>query len=588
MAERIFEDRLHEPDPGMSLKGPKVPGQPLPDLPPVAAVRAEAAGHQVSRQSPPAQDEVQNSPEFFQKSQTQNPATPPPAQSHSSDPGYVVADPAVEIAPAGGWAGSLALSFDGNVYTHDPQYTADGAPPKEAPSAEMPAQPATGLYIAILGDPGSAISLRARRWQEISGEVGQQHATDRDVASTSATQWGADLAAASANFACRILVLAVPPGPRDPDPERCDFQKAVGRTMAEVASELQGWLVVVVAPPAAAFFKGSAWRSLRKAQVPGTWRTSTLDLHGLALSLHSRGFASRPLLSESLPSLRRTDLSAVDLLERATRDAVEQLIRTELSQDIGSHLESVHLVESGKVKRHVSRGAVVYDEREQKQIEDERSWAGARDPSRLHDTWPQLWDAMAPIARLLLDARQRHSDLQNLRATLGPKPPRAFPASSLISDLRTRVGQQLGLTASQADEHHWSSPWRYQLVQRVQQLSFYRDLVIGDWLKKGAPMGIRKTVHTGRGAYPLAETIPTRTPEDVQREPPLRNHPSFLDPAGQPRPPGVDLIEGHMNSSFGMLFENRQAASDFLQTPAVSAPLGCVTKEKEGVGSSIV
>ena len=164
MAAETLEDRLHEPDLGTSLKGLKVPWQSLLDLPPVAAVRAEAAGQQVARQSPPVHHRIKtSSPEFSQKSQIPNAAPPPKAQSHFSDHGVVVADPAVEIAPAGIGSGSLAPNFDGNVYTHDPQYTADGAPPKERPSAGMPAQPATGLYLAILGDPGSEISLRTKK-----------------------------------------------------------------------------------------------------------------------------------------------------------------------------------------------------------------------------------------------------------------------------------------------------------------------------------------------------------------------------------------------------------------------------------------
>ena len=67
---------------------------------------------------------------------------------------------------------------------------------------------------------------------------------------------------------------------------------------------------------------------------------------------------------------------------------------------------------------------------------------------------------------------------------------------------------------------------------------------------------------------------------DVRAQPIPSNHASFEAPPGFEEPPGYGVIENHLNAGFGILFRDRKAAEDYLQEPLVTAPLGCVSKQR--------
>ena len=56
------------------------------------------------------------------------------------------------------------------------------------------------------------------------------------------------------------------------------------------------------------------------------------------------------------------------------------------------------------------------------------------------------------------------------------------------------------------------------------------------------------------------------------------NHASFEELHGEEGPPAAKLVEEHLNNNFGLLFETRVAAEDYLKKKTFPAPLGNVTK----------
>jgi len=94
-------------------------------------------------------------------------------------------------------------------------------------------------------------------------------------------------------------------------------------------------------------------------------------------------------------------------------------------------------------------------------------------------------------------------------------------------------------------------------------------------------MGVTVPIAPGKGALPLQEAAASMTPEEVLREEVVQNHASFEEPIGFASPPGYDVVTEHVNSGFGMLFADRRAAEKHLQSPVATAPLGCVSKQKD-------
>jgi len=73
----------------------------------------------------------------------------------------------------------------------------------------------------------------------------------------------------------------------------------------------------------------------------------------------------------------------------------------------------------------------------------------------------------------------------------------------------------------------------------------------------------------------------TRSPESVLAEPPVPNHGSFGERAGQARPPGHEVIQAQVSEGFGYLFEDQAAAEAHLGSRVTAAPLGTISKVKD-------
>ena len=171
--------RLLEPDLGMSLKGPKAPWtsqdaaalhpQALPVGPPLpltARSGATAASQGM---------EITSSTQSFQKSQTEYSASslPPVAQDPPGsdeesvgpydrflpEPEVMEVDPPEPFAPLPPEGPLVGLGWQGNVYTTDPQYSADGSAADAAAHSQAATGSSLGLYLAVLGDMGSEIRL---------------------------------------------------------------------------------------------------------------------------------------------------------------------------------------------------------------------------------------------------------------------------------------------------------------------------------------------------------------------------------------------------------------------------------------------
>ena len=71
------------------------------------------------------------------------------------------------------------------------------------------------------------------------------------------------------------------------------------------------------------------------------------------------------------------------------------------------------------------------------------------------------------------------------------------PLRSRFEKARSAVAQVLGLSKRQGDAHHEASPWRWRLVDRVQDLAQDPDRAVGQWLREGAPFGVAKSITPG-------------------------------------------------------------------------------------------
>jgi len=117
--------------------------------------------------------------------------------------------------------------------------------------------------------------------------------------------------------------------------------------------------------------------------------------------------------------------------------------------------------------------------------------------------------------------------------------------------------------------------------RRSRKFSGDPDLELVSWLRSGAPMGIRAPVRHRGGIFPQQSTPATKSPEEVLAGPPVANHPSFRDLAGQTRPPGHQLIQEHVGAGFGMIFSTRAAAAKHLGSDIVTALLGTIAKKRD-------
>ena len=267
------------------------------------------------------------------------------------------------------------------------------------------------------------------------------------------------------------------------------------------------------------------------------------------------------------------------------------------------------MTKSGRVHRHVDRGATEQSRREARAAEDSASRAGARgtDWLPLRDVsrfllragwsvvafvssgarncletvlgWPSLVQTMAPVAQVLRNVRRDNKQFQHLARLCGPAPSRKPPSEKSIERVRHSVAGALDVKAKLADVHHQSSPWRWGLVQGVQRRCKDPDTSIVEWLRKGAPVGIAAPVVPG-GLLPRISEQATLSPEDLFDMAVYdANHSSFnLEHDGHK--PARDELQGLVDQGFARLCRDRQHAEELLGSQVVVSPLGDVVKQR--------
>ena len=243
-------------------------------------------------------------------------------------------------------------------------------------------------------------------------------------------------------------------------------------------------------------------------------------------------------------------------------------------------LGQVTFHQSDRVQRHQARGVAMHDPRAERRAADDQALAGMRNPSKLVARWPRLWAAMQPVARVLAEERTRKSELQFLCGALGPSPLRQPPSAEAISVLRQRVAAVLQIPPGAEGDHHRASPWRFRIVAAIQDLAHDPDIHLRRWLEFGAPMGISQPIESSGGLFPEQASEAALSPDDVFDSEVLGNHPSF---GGweEERSPGYEVVTAHVDQGFGLLFESRHAAEQYVGSPIAPAPLGCISKRKD-------
>jgi len=93
-------------------------------------------------------------------------------------------------------------------------------------------------------------------------------------------------------------------------------------------------------------------------------------------------------------------------------------------------------------------------------------------------------------------------------------------------------------------------------------------------------MGVRVRIDSSNGIFPPTSPVAEISPEEVLEHNFFGNHPSFKGVAGEDAP-GTDVVQGHLDQGFGLLFRDRQHAEQHLASPIAPAPLGCITKLRE-------
>ena len=98
--------------------------------------------------------------------------------------------------------------------------------------------------------------------------------------------------------------------------------------------------------------------------------------------------------------------------------------------------KAVKTTDTGRVHRHLFRGDTDPSEKERREVENDASTAGCRNPAYLRRSWPELWQTMEPVKELLLHARRFSPDLQNLVECCGANPSRDPPREASILAIR--------------------------------------------------------------------------------------------------------------------------------------------------------
>ena len=186
---------------------------------------------------------------------------------------------------------------------------------------------------------------------------------------------------------------------------------------------------------------------------------------------------------------------------------------------------------------------------------------------------------MDKIREVLVQVRRSSADLTGLVGACGPNPDRAPPMEKSIKKARARVAKVLGLSVRQGEAHHTASPWRWNLVDRVQELAEDPDRYVGDWLRNGAPFGVAKEIIPG-GLLPRIAEEASLTMEQLYEQQAFEdNHGSFREVV-EGRQPAMDELQQLVDLGFAQVCKDLDSAERFLGRRPVVSPLGNVVKLK--------
>ena len=240
---------------------------------------------------------------------------------------------------------------------------------------------------------------------------------------------------------------------------------------------------------------------------------------------------------------------------------------------------SIHV--DGRVHRHVFRGGETKTAKEKKDDEDKECKAGMRNPAWMEHTWPELWATMAPIARLLVEARTHCAELQDLAGCCGAEPCRQPPSEAVLSILRSALEELSGADKGSFEVHHEATTWRGAMVSHMGALAKDPDRHIGKWLLRGAPMGLDCVIEPG-GLFPEKQEAPERSVDELDKlEVQTSNHQSFEELHGEDKPPAWSLLQEQVDQGFAYCFADAEEAERALGGKVHPSPLGNVTTEKD-------
>ena len=234
---------------------------------------------------------------------------------------------------------------------------------------------------------------------------------------------------------------------------------------------------------------------------------------------------------------------------------------------------------SGKVRRHIDRGASRQSAREVKAAEDDKSTAGARNTFDVISAWPSYQSAMLPVRSSLLEAIRSHPDLQGIAGACGQNPSRSPPHASAVSWARKLVAESFGLTPAQAEWHHAASPWRPELISAVLSAAGDPDVEVPTWLSEGAPVGVNVAIRPG-GHLPRIHESPELASEDlIGADTYTHNHASF-DAESDDERPAHQLLSELVSSGHALVFHSAAHAEAWLGKTPVPSPLADVMKPR--------
>ena len=244
-----------------------------------------------------------------------------------------------------------------------------------------------------------------------------------------------------------------------------------------------------------------------------------------------------------------------------------------------SSIDRVNLHTDGKVRRHQDRGETDWSQKEIKEAEDAVASAGARNPHWVIQEWPEYCEAMRPVSEVLLNAIRQEPDLSCMYLACGPNPVRPPPAEHTVQEARARLASKLSLSTAEAEAHHESSTWRYNIIGQIQRAAGDPDVHVASWLRDGAPMGIAKAIPAG-GLLPLVHEQRQQHYNELEQSGLWHhNHPSF-DTAEESFKAAHAQMKEHLDQGFAWLFRDREQAERWLECTAFASPLADVMKPK--------